>query len=96
VEEASAAAHSMAEQAQALRDAVAVFKVDATGGNPGAALSISARRQATGSAASERVTRRVEPKRDVKSMAQRNSPRSAALASVPSAESNASGDWTTF
>jgi methyl-accepting chemotaxis protein len=37
VEEASAAAHSMAEQAQALREAVAVFKVDGAVGNPGAA-----------------------------------------------------------
>jgi methyl-accepting chemotaxis protein len=36
VEQASAAAHSMAEQAQALRDAVAVFKVDVTLNKPDA------------------------------------------------------------
>jgi len=96
VEEASAAAHSMAEQAQALREAVAVFKVDGTGGNPGPALGMAAPRKAAGSAASERMTRRVEPKSDVKPRANRNSARSAVIPSVPSAEPNGSGDWTTF
>jgi methyl-accepting chemotaxis protein len=37
VEQATAAAQAMADQAQALREAVAVFKVDDTVGNPGSA-----------------------------------------------------------
>ena len=96
VEETSTAAHSMVEQAQTLRDAVAVFKIKNTGGNPGAALGMTARRQAAGSAPSERMVSGAKPKRDMKPTANRNSLRSAVIASVPSAERSASSDWTTF
>jgi len=55
-----------------------------------------ARMQTTKAAPSEHLARRSAPKRDATPKAGHDSRRSAVLASVPSAEPSASGDWTTF
>ncbi|TDV11650.1 methyl-accepting chemotaxis protein [Paraburkholderia caballeronis] len=89
VEEASAAAQSMAEQARALQDAVAIFKVDDAGA-----------RSASSPAAVDRTTVGGPIKQPAKphpAIASRAAPSSAARATVASSESvGAASEWATF
>jgi methyl-accepting chemotaxis protein len=86
VEEAAAAAQSLNEQATKLNEMVLVFTVS---GGP-------ARMQTTKAAPSEHLARLSAPRRDATPKVGHDSRRNAVPASVPSAETGGSGDWTTF
>jgi methyl-accepting chemotaxis protein len=95
VEEASAAAHSMAEQAQALREAVAVFKVDDTVGSLGAARApqvmtprVVTPRRTPGRTPIQTVAARPAPAQSSQSQSR------AAVSEVPPVAAEA--DWKTF
>jgi len=88
VEEASAAAHSMAEQAQELRDAMAVFKVDDRGTSAPAPRVVAPRSEPRRSAPTVRTPPRAT--------STKTTPVATAVRDTVAATDTGAVDWQTF